>query len=249
LKNFALLIIILTVFLSGCNEKQAQPSTTPAAETSATSLDSTGDISEKAEPKAEAPQEGQTKTPAKENSQSDKIPTQVNDNLKETATSQKDSSPTAAPAKVQGKTTATVTESAPVVAKPTAPSPPPAKETPIEEKKAETVQLSIRGDKEMGVILSPTQAKYEAGDTVLKVLARTLKEKKIPMEYSGSGGMAYVEGIANLYEFDRGPTSGWMFRVNGGFASKSAGSVTLQPGDQIEWLYTLDMGKDIGAKP
>ncbi len=127
---------------------------------------------------------------------------------------------------------------------PKLPSPPP----PVQEKQQETVKLSITGDAEQGVILPLTEVKVEKGDSVLDALQRVLKEKGIQMEYSGTKGMAYVEGINNLYEFDHGPKSGWMFRVNGTFASKSAGSFSIQPGDQIEWLYTLDLGRDLGSK-
>jgi hypothetical protein len=54
-----------------------------------------------------------------------------------------------------------------------------------------------------------------------------------------------VEGIDNLFEFDHGAKSGWLYRVNGSMYSQSAGSFTVKPDDVIEWLYTLDMGRDI----
>jgi len=260
LKNIIFLLLSVTLLLSGCGDKQEQPSSSPATETTAPQ-DPASDTPEEAEKtlsEPAAPQEEQAPAPSKENSQSSNAPTSDtgNDSSKGTSsvTIQKDSTPTVAPAKETAappeptKVQEKPTTSAPA-AKPAAPAPPPpSKEpTPVEEKKTETVQLSIRGDKDRGVILPPTQVTYEDGDTVLKVLARSLKEKKIPMEYRGTGGAAYVEGIANLYEFDLGPTSGWMFRINGVFGSQSAGSVKLQPGDQLEWLYTLDLGKDIGA--
>jgi hypothetical protein len=54
-----------------------------------------------------------------------------------------------------------------------------------------------------------------------------------------------VEGINNLFEFDHGAKSGWLYRVNGSMYSKSAGAFTVKAGDVIEWLYTLDLGRDI----
>ena len=36
-------------------------------------------------------------------------------------------------------------------------------------------------------------------------------------------------------------------KVNGSFYSKSAGEFTLKANDVIEWLYTLDMGRDVEA--
>ena len=108
------------------------------------------------------------------------------------------------------------------------------------------VLLSIKGDEDTGVILIPTKVPIEPGDSVLDILKKVTKQKHIQMEYKGSGGTAYIEGIQNLYEFDKGPKSGWMFSINGVFMNKSAGIAKVKPGDKIVWQYTLDLGKDLG---
>ncbi|TCS93821.1 DUF4430 domain-containing protein [Hazenella coriacea] len=118
---------------------------------------------------------------------------------------------------------------------------------PTLEKPISTVQYYIRGDQQLGVIFSG-QVPVHSGDTVFEVLKRVTKQQKIAMEHRGIGSQVYVEGIANLYEFDRGQGSGWMYRVNGVFPNKSAGVFEIKPGDKIEWLYTLDLGKDLGAE-
>lgn len=115
----------------------------------------------------------------------------------------------------------------------------------VNNQKEYIVSISIKADKETGVILSPIQVEYEPGETVLDVLKNITKEKRIQMEYRGRGGAAYIEGIQNLYEFDKGPKSGWMYKMNGAFMKRSAGAVEVKAGDQIEWLYTLDLGKDL----
>ena len=115
------------------------------------------------------------------------------------------------------------------------------------DKEASVVTLSIVGDQTHGVILDSTKVEIRDEDRVLDVIKRATKTADIHLAYRGRGAFAYVEGIDQLYEFDHGPKSGWMFRVNGVFATKSAGSVKVKPGDQIEWLYTKDLGKDIGA--
>ncbi len=115
-----------------------------------------------------------------------------------------------------------------------------------EQNERQSVYISISGDEEHGVILPSTALAIEEGDTVLDVLKRVTKEHKIQMEYKGKGATGYVEGIDNLYEFDHGPKSGWLYRVNGEFPEKSAGSYKLNNGDRIEWLYTLNLGKDVG---
>ncbi|MNB88266.1 hypothetical protein D3C75_352750 [compost metagenome] len=113
---------------------------------------------------------------------------------------------------------------------------------------ADTAVISITGDDGHGVILAPAAFEIKQGESVLDLLKRITRQQKIQMEFQGAKGFAYVEGIDNLYELDYGAESGWMYRVNGEFPDKSAGSYTVQPGDTIEWLYTLDLGKDIGAK-
>lgn len=98
------------------------------------------------------------------------------------------------------------------------------------------------------VPLQPTEMEITDGETVLNVLIRITKEKKIQMDYrGGQGATAYVEGIDNVYEFDRGQGSGWMYRVNGIFPDRGAGVVPLYAGDRVEWLYTTNLGKDLGA--
>ncbi|WP_042267831.1 DUF4430 domain-containing protein [Paenibacillus graminis] len=111
-----------------------------------------------------------------------------------------------------------------------------------------TVTLSIVGDKEHGTIFAAAAVDVKDGESALELLKRVTRSNKIQMEYQGAKSFAYVEGIDNLYEFDQGPESGWIYKVNGEVPGKGAGSYTLQPGDTVEWLYTLDMGKDVGAE-
>ncbi|MBC5636758.1 DUF4430 domain-containing protein [Ornithinibacillus sp. BX22] len=101
---------------------------------------------------------------------------------------------------------------------------------------------------ETEVPLPPTEMEVMDGDTVLQALIRITREKSIQMDYrGGQGATAYVEGIDNVYEFDRGSGSGWMYRVNGVFPDRGAGVVPLLPGDRVEWLYTTNLGEDLGA--
>ena len=58
---------------------------------------------------------------------------------------------------------------------------------------------------------------------------------------------AYVEGINNLYEFDVGSLSGWMYSVNGWFPNYGCSRYALQNGDVVEWVYTCDLGYDVGG--
>jgi hypothetical protein len=109
------------------------------------------------------------------------------------------------------------------------------------------VQITIVGSSDAGTILSTEEMDIGDSETVLDILKKATRASKIQMEYSGSGATAYVKGIDNLYEFDNGSGSGWMYSVNNKFPNRSAGVWSIKPGDHIQWLYTEDLGKDVGA--
>lgn len=100
-----------------------------------------------------------------------------------------------------------------------------------------------------GVMLAATQVEPQEGETVFSLLQRVTRENGIPMEanFTPGTGSAYVEGIGNLYEFDCGQRSGWLYFVNGISPGYSCSEYTLKPGDRVEWIYTCDMGQDVGA--
>ncbi|MDR2611040.1 MAG: DUF4430 domain-containing protein [Clostridiales Family XIII bacterium] len=100
-----------------------------------------------------------------------------------------------------------------------------------------------------GVILSKTTVTFSEGENVFDVLKRVTQSKKIHMEFSGNPlyNSAYIEGINNLYEFDCGSRSGWMYKVNGWFPNYGCSRYVLKQGDTVEWVYTCDLGYDIGG--
>lgn len=101
-----------------------------------------------------------------------------------------------------------------------------------------------------GWILSPVTVSFEAGESVFDLLKRVCREQKIPMEFSWTPiyNSAYIEGIYNLYEFDCGSTSGWMYSVNGVFPNYGCSAYEIKNGDVITWQYTCNLGNDIGGK-
>lgn len=103
---------------------------------------------------------------------------------------------------------------------------------------------SLPGD---GIILTRTKVPFENGDTVFDVLKKTAGQQGIELEYSTTPayGGVYVEGIAELYEFDCGDLSGWMYTVNDVVAPVSASEYKLKNGDVVKWIYTCDLGSDI----
>ena len=99
-----------------------------------------------------------------------------------------------------------------------------------------------------GWLLPETVVTFYEGESVFDVLLRVCKENKLHMEYMDTPmyNSAYIEGIGNLYEFDVGPLSGWMYKVNEWFPNYGCSRYALKDGDVICWVYTCDLGADVG---
>lgn len=102
---------------------------------------------------------------------------------------------------------------------------------------------------EDGWILEPTEVTFYEGESVFNVLQRTCKQQGIHMEFENTPmyNSAYIEGIHNLYEFDCGELSGWMYKVNEWFPNYGCSRYQLRDGDVICWEYTCDLGVDVGG--
>lgn len=102
---------------------------------------------------------------------------------------------------------------------------------------------------EDGWILRPIEVAFYEGESVFNVLLRTCKQQGIHMEFVNTPiyNSAYIEGIHNLYEFDCGQLSGWVYRVNGWGPKYGCSRYGLKQGDVIEWLYTCDLGISEGV--
>lgn len=100
---------------------------------------------------------------------------------------------------------------------------------------------------EDGIILTETETEISEGETAFDVLKRITRENNIHMEFVETPlyNSVYIEGINNLYEFDCGESSGWVYTVNGQIPSCSSSKYILKDGDKIAWIYTLEFGKDI----
>lgn len=100
-----------------------------------------------------------------------------------------------------------------------------------------------------GVLFPASTVTFYEGESVFDVLQRVCTENGIHMEASWTPiyNSAYVEGIGNLYEFDCGNGSGWMYRVNGWYPNYGCSRYALAQGDIVEWRFTCDLGADIGG--
>lgn len=102
---------------------------------------------------------------------------------------------------------------------------------------------------EDGWILKATQVSFNEGESVYDVLQRVLKSKGIHMEVSFTPiyNSAYLEGINNIYEFDCGELSGWMYSVNDWYPNYGCSRYQLKAGDVVKVVYTCDLGYDVGG--
>lgn len=95
-----------------------------------------------------------------------------------------------------------------------------------------------------GLLLNPTEVVFYEGENAFNVLLRTCKQNKLHMEYRDTPiyNSAYICGIGNLYEFDCGDLSGWMYAVNGTFPNYGCSQYNMADGDTLEFIYTCDLG-------
>lgn len=100
-----------------------------------------------------------------------------------------------------------------------------------------------------GIVFPETEVKFSDGESAFDVLQRELKNSNIHMEFQKTAAYntVYVEGIANIYQFDCGELSGWTYSVNDKFPNYGCSDYKLQDGDDLKFLYTCDMGADVGA--
>ena len=139
----------------------------------------------------------------------------------------------------------------------------PSEEKSVEETDELTCLLSIRCDTavknntdnayslpENGIIFPEQRVVFYEEESVFNLLLREMKKNKIHFEFTNVPmyNSAYVEGINNLYEFDFGELSGWMYKVNGEFPRYGSSRYILKSNDKIEWIYTCDLGKDVGGE-
>ena len=91
---------------------------------------------------------------------------------------------------------------------------------------------------------------FTGGESAFDIVRKVLREEKIHFEYvdATAYNTAYIEGIGNIYEYDCGPQSGWVYSVNGVHQGIGCSAYTLADGDVIVFNFTLDLGSDAGAE-
>ena len=77
--------------------------------------------------------------------------------------------------------------------------------------------------------------KFTTGETVFDILKDICEKNRIQISsrYTPLYNNYYVEGINQLYEFDCGKKSGWMYSVNGVFPNYGASSYKPKDGERL----------------
>ena len=98
-----------------------------------------------------------------------------------------------------------------------------------------------------GIIFAEQTVTFYEGESVFNLLKREMKRNKIHLEFVNTPmyNSAYIEGIGNLYEFDCGEMSGWIYKVNDWAPNYGCSRYPIKDGDRVEWVYTCDLGTDV----
>lgn len=106
----------------------------------------------------------------------------------------------------------------------------PKQETPVKQ----TVSVRV-----IGVNSTMMQGNIEvnSSSTAYSVLRELAKQNGKSISTKGFGSTVYVSGIDGLKEFDHGPSSGWMYKVNGTPPNIGAGAYKVKAGDTVIWYY------------
>ncbi|MBQ6998404.1 MAG: DUF4430 domain-containing protein [Clostridia bacterium] len=94
-----------------------------------------------------------------------------------------------------------------------------------------------------GIIFSEQSVTFSEGESVFDILLRELKNNNVHLEFVETPmyNSVYIEGIGNLYEFDCGSFSGWLYKVNGVQPTYGCSQYIVQNGDKIELIYSCNL--------
>lgn len=106
----------------------------------------------------------------------------------------------------------------------------PKQDTPVKQ----TVSIKVIG---INTTMMQGNIEVNSASTAYSVLRELAKQNGKSISTKGFGSTVYVSGIDGLKEFDHGPSSGWMYKVNGTPPNIGAGAYKVKAGDQVIWYY------------
>lgn len=106
----------------------------------------------------------------------------------------------------------------------------PKQDTPVKQK----VSIKVIG---INTTMMQGNIEVNSSSTAYSVLRELAKQNGKSISTKGFGSTVYVSGIDGLKEFDHGPSSGWMYKVNGTPPNIGAGAYKVKAGDTVIWYY------------
>lgn len=106
----------------------------------------------------------------------------------------------------------------------------PKQDSPVKQ----TVSIKVIG---INTTMMQGNIEVNSASTAYSVLRELAKQNGKSISTKGFGSTVYVSGIDGLKEFDHGPSSGWMYKVNGTPPNIGAGAYKVKAGDQVIWYY------------
>lgn len=106
----------------------------------------------------------------------------------------------------------------------------PKQDTPVKQ----TVSIKVIG---INTTMMKGNIEVNSSSTAYSVLRELAKQNGKSISTKGFGSTVYVSGIDGLKEFDHGPSSGWMYKVNGTPPNIGAGAYKVKAGDTVIWYY------------
>ena len=180
------------------------------------------DISKKEETKQIESQEESKKTDTKSSDSSSKQETKKQDTKK----------PETKSSSIKHKTKKTETNTSSSKHETSAPQhvETPKQDTPVKQ----TVSIKVIG---INTTMMQGNIEVNSSSTAYSVLRELAKQNGKSISTKGFGSTVYVSGIDGLKEFDHGPSSGWMYKVNGTPPNIGAGAYKVKAGDTVIWYY------------
>lgn len=90
-----------------------------------------------------------------------------------------------------------------------------------------------------GIFVSDYEIMLEEDATCYEALLQVCDEFGLHIDHISLPGTEYIKGLGNLYEFDLGAESGWLYSVNGEKPGTGANNVKLKNGDSMRWFYSV----------
>lgn len=106
----------------------------------------------------------------------------------------------------------------------------PKQDSPVKQ----TVSIKVIG---INTTMMQGNIEVNSASTAYSVLRELAKQNGKSISTKGFGSTVYVSGIDGLKEFDHGPSSGWMYKVNGTPPNIGAGAYKVKAGDTVIWYY------------